>query len=176
MIDSHDCILLFGGASSERRVSVASAQNLAQAIGVPRCWFWSPEGAIIEVAPASLRKHARPFEVDFKPEPIRCWSTLEQALDEPGVALSPFVLALHGVGAEDGVLQEELESRGIAFTGSGSASSRLAFDKVRAKACVSRAGLRVAKATVFGPGAEEVSKNRLGDLLKDWGALVIQTR
>ena len=41
---------------------------------------------------------------------------------------------IHGTFGEDGQLQRVLESRGIAYTGAGSASSELAFDKARSKA------------------------------------------
>lgn len=40
---------------------------------------------------------------------------------------------IHGTYGEDGDLQAELESRGIAYTGAREASSRLAFDKVKSK-------------------------------------------
>ena len=40
---------------------------------------------------------------------------------------------VHGTFGEDGNLQRELEKRGIPYTGAGSASSALAFDKARSK-------------------------------------------
>jgi len=40
---------------------------------------------------------------------------------------------VHGTFGEDGALQQELENRGIPYTGAGVASSRLAFDKALAK-------------------------------------------
>jgi D-alanine-D-alanine ligase len=52
------------------------------------------------------------------------------------------VLGLHGGRAEDGELQAMCEMRGIPFTGSGSASSHLAFDKVAAKRFVAIAGVK----------------------------------
>ena len=51
------------------------------------------------------------------------------------------MLALHGGRAENGELQAMCEMRGIPFTGSGSASSRLAFDKVAAKRFAAVAGV-----------------------------------
>jgi D-alanine-D-alanine ligase len=45
--------------------------------------------------------------------------------------------------AENGELQAMCEMRGVAFTGSGSASSHLAFDKVAAKRFAAIAGLKV---------------------------------
>ncbi|NOY00252.1 MAG: D-alanine--D-alanine ligase [Verrucomicrobia bacterium] len=40
---------------------------------------------------------------------------------------------IHGTYGEDGALQAEMESRGIAYTGAREVSSRLAFDKVESK-------------------------------------------
>jgi D-alanine-D-alanine ligase len=52
------------------------------------------------------------------------------------------VLGLHGGRAENGELQAMCEIRGIAFTGSGSASSHLAFDKAAAKRFAAIAGVK----------------------------------
>ena len=41
---------------------------------------------------------------------------------------------IHGTFGEDGTLQKLLEAQGVAYTGAGSASSALAFDKARSKA------------------------------------------
>ena len=48
---------------------------------------------------------------------------------------------IHGTFGEDGVLQGILENRGLAYTGAGSASSALAFDKARSKAAFVAAGV-----------------------------------
>ena len=52
------------------------------------------------------------------------------------------MLGLHGGTAENGELQAMCEMRGIAFTGSGSASSHLAFDKIAAKRFAAIAGVK----------------------------------
>jgi D-alanine-D-alanine ligase len=49
---------------------------------------------------------------------------------EGGVAVFNVI---HGTFGEDGQIQRILESRGIPYTGAGSASSELAFDKARSK-------------------------------------------
>jgi D-alanine-D-alanine ligase len=126
-------IVLFGGPSDERHVSVASAQNVVRALGTPLCWFWTPEGAVHDVAVDDLLAHQRPFELDFHPKRPAIWPNLEQALDTLPVEDPVFVLALHGTVGEDGTVQKMMEEREVPFTGSGSAASAAAFDKERAK-------------------------------------------
>lgn len=53
-------------------------------------------------------------------------------------------LALHGTFGEDGTVQAELMHRGIPFTGSGVAASRLAMDKAASKSCWIEQGLPTA--------------------------------
>jgi D-alanine-D-alanine ligase len=48
---------------------------------------------------------------------------------------------IHGTFGEDGQLQEILEARGVPYTGAGSASSRVAFDKILTKERLSKAGV-----------------------------------
>ena len=50
-------------------------------------------------------------------------------------------IALHGEFGEDGTVQRELDRRGIAYTGSGEAASRLAMNKVEAKKRFQSAGI-----------------------------------
>src|SRR5262249_18858674 len=141
-------IVLFGGDSDERHVSVASAQNIARALeSPPLCWFWTPEGDVHDVALAELLAHQRPFEIDFHPSRPAIWPTLEQALDTLPVEDPLFVLALHGGAGEDGTVQRMMEQRGITFTGSGSEASAAAFDKRRAKEMV-RGRLNIAESRV----------------------------
>lgn len=129
-------IVLFGGPSNERHVSVASAQNIARTLGSVLAWFWTPEGAVHDVALNDLLAHERPFELDFVPSRPASWPTLDQALDTLPVDDPVFLLALHGGPGEDGTVQRMLEERGIAYTGSDSAASAIAFDKGRGKEAV----------------------------------------
>jgi D-alanine-D-alanine ligase len=132
--------ILFGGTNKERLVSVASAQALHQALPEADLWFWDVADTVHDVASKKLLNHARPFEDEFKPgdRGVR----LEQALDRAKAEARLLVLGLHGGRAEDGELQAMCEMRGIPFTGSGSASSHLAFDKVAAKRFAAIAGVK----------------------------------
>ena len=86
-------------------------------------------------------KHSRPFEEPFKAGTPSLGS-IEAALDKAKAENRILVLGLHGGMAENGELQAMCEVRGVPFTGSGSASSHLAFDKVAAKRFAAIAGVK----------------------------------
>jgi D-alanine-D-alanine ligase len=132
--------ILFGGTNKERLVSVASGQALHQALPEADLWFWDVADTVHDVQSKELLSHARPFEDEFKPD--HRGVGLEQALDRAKAEDRLLVLGLHGGRAEDGELQAMCEMRGIPFTGSGSASSHLAFDKVAAKRFAAIAGVK----------------------------------
>ena len=131
--------IFFGGTNTERLVSVASAQALNQALPEAELWFWDVADTVHDVRSEALLNHARPFEDEFKPG--NRGVALEQALDRAHVEDRLLVIGLHGGRAENGELQAMCEMRGIPFTGSGSASSHLAFDKVAAKRFAAIAGV-----------------------------------
>ena len=168
---THTAIVLFGGPSDERHVSVASGQNIVRALGRPLAWFWAPNGAVHDVALDDLLAHQRPFEVDFVPFRPAIFPDLEQALDTLPVERPVFVLALHGTGGEDGTLQAMLEQRGIPFTGSGSAASATAFDKGKAKEVV-RGKVPVAESRVAQSSAD--LEEAVRDLLSSHERLVLK--
>src|ERR1700722_17552662 len=124
--------ILFGGTNKERLVSVATAQALCSALPDADLWFWDADDTVHKTRSEVLLKHARPFEVPFTPGTASI-GRIEPALDQAKAEDRLLVLGLHGGIAENGELQAMCEMRGVAFTGSGSASSQLAFDKVAAK-------------------------------------------
>ena len=132
--------ILFGGTNKERLVSVASAQALHRALPEADLWFWDVADTVHEVRSECLLGHTRPFEDEFKPGSRGI--AFEAALDKAKAEGRLLVLGLHGGRAENGELQAMCEMRGIPFTGSGSASSHLAFDKAAAKRFVAIAGVK----------------------------------
>jgi len=103
--------VMFGGASSERDVSLQSGRAVLNALlgrGVDAV-AWDP-------AERSLREFAA---AGFD----RVW------------------IALHGPGGEDGTLQGALQLLDVPFTGSGVLASALAMDKVRSKHLFRAAGI-----------------------------------
>ena len=131
--------ILFGGTNKERLVSVASAQALHRALPEADLWFWHVNDTVHEVRSETLLNHKRPFEDEF--EPGSRGVAFERALDQARTENRVLVLGLHGGKAENGELQTMCEMRGIPFTGSGSASSHLAFDKMAAKRFAAIAGV-----------------------------------
>jgi D-alanine-D-alanine ligase len=132
--------ILFGGTNKERLVSVASAQALHSALPEADLWFWDVGDSVHQTRSEELLGHSRPFEDPFKPVApgIR---GIEAALDKAKAEDRLLVLGMHGGMAENGELQAMCELRAIPFTGSGSASSHLAFDKVAAKRFAAIAGV-----------------------------------
>src|SRR6187402_3629741 len=153
--------ILFGGTNKERLVSVASAQALYRALPEADLWFWDVADTVHEVTSQQLLAHTRPFEDEFKPG--NRGLPLEAALDKAKAEDRLLVLGLHGGRAENGELQVMCELRGIPFTGSASASSYLAFDKVTAKRFVSLAG-------VTAPGG--VALQEIEAALAEYGRLI----
>jgi D-alanine-D-alanine ligase len=149
-------IVLFGGRSDERHVSVASAQNVVRTLDAPLAWFWAPNGAVYDVNGDELLAHPNPFTNDFEPSRPAIWPDLEMALDTLPVDDPVFLLALHGGEGEDGTVQRLMERRGIPFTGSGSAASAAAFDKGRTLEIV-KSQLRIAESRVAG-GSQDIER------------------
>ena len=103
--------VLKGGRSLERGVSLRS-------------------GARVEDALERLGHEVLP--IDVGPDLVK-----RLAVERPDVAF----VAMHGVGGEDGTVQELLEILGIPFTGPGAAACARCMDKVQAKDAIEEAGL-----------------------------------
>ena len=127
--------VLRGGIGQERQVSLQSGRCVADALGI---------GGVEVIAS------------DITPDDMT-------VLDRSDIDV--FFIALHGEFGEDGRLQQILEDRGLAYTGCGSQSSRLAFEKVASKERFAAAGVRVAPTVSFGAGADnQVIQKQLCEL------------
>lgn len=151
--------ILFGGTNRERLVSVASAQAITAALPQADLWFWTPGGGVRAAERAALIAHQRPFEVDFSAGEGEDLGPIEAALDRAVADRRVLVLALHGGAAENGELAALAEARGAAFTGSGAAASRLAFDKAAAKRAAAAAGVAVAGEVALDAAAEGLARH-----------------
>ncbi len=128
-------LVLMGGDSSERQVSLSSGKRVAEGL----------QAAGYEVVA---------LDVVFNPDTAR-----QRGLDATpsrAVGLADFVrrlhehqpdvvfIILHGAPGEDGRVQAVLDLMGIPYTGSGVLASALALDKVMTKRVVRSAGVPVA--------------------------------
>jgi D-alanine-D-alanine ligase len=107
-------LVLAGGLSAERDVSLRSGRRVAEALRGVRPEWEVQEHDVDAALLDRLRTH--------RPDCI--------------------VPLLHGAAGEDGALRDVLEALGIPFVGSGAAASRLAFDKPIAKELALQAGVR----------------------------------
>lgn len=106
-------VVLAGGESSEREVSLASGEQVYQAL-------------------RNQGHRAHLLDLDKN-----VWEKLKDL--KPGLVF----IALHGSPGEDGKIQALLEVLGIPYTGSGVLASALAMNKLYSKRLFSQAGLPV---------------------------------
>jgi D-alanine-D-alanine ligase len=166
-------ILLFGGESQERLVSVATAQNLSRFVPNALCWFWAPDEAVYQVDYAFLQSHKDPFKSAFEVATPALFDTLQTALDCPDYRDHIFLLGLHGGRGEDGTVQKWFEDRDLMFTGSPSEACAKAFDKVWAKRIVAQHGVKMAPTLVI-RSTDESSKRALETLYISHGKIVVK--
>nr|WP_180203362.1 D-alanine--D-alanine ligase [Pseudomonas sp. SbOxS1]NYU03034.1 D-alanine--D-alanine ligase [Pseudomonas sp. SbOxS1] len=135
--------IVFGGAGSERMVSVASAQHMSTYLPEAELWHWLPDRRVQWVDRARLLTHPNPFINPLEPDEHRqpLAVDIDDALEQARQRHLTLVLALHGVDGEDGTLALLCEEAGVAFTGSGSRASRLAFNKLATKTAVQACGV-----------------------------------
>lgn len=112
-------VVLKGGPSAEREVSLRSGAAVANALR-------SLGHAVTEIDPVPGRLHTQ----------------------IPAGTEVVFV-ALHGTYGEDGVVQAELEALQLPYTGCGVEASRLSFDKVITKQQCAKHGVPTARSHVF---------------------------
>lgn len=168
------CIIVFGGQSSEHRVSVASAQNLARIMPEGTFWFWAMDGSVHAISQRALLAFERPFENDLLPTSPELFPDLDAALDVQANKGTPFFLALHGGEGENGGVQAKLEARGIPFTGSSAKASALAFDKEAAKKVVAAAGVSVAPSVACDAGDRVAIQAAAESFLRGAGGAVLK--
>ncbi len=154
-------ILLFGGTSSERKVSVASAQNVVAHWPESTPLFWAPTGGLYFVEPWVLQLHQRPFEVELPVSGAPAFNDLETAMRDSRLAARGVLLALHGGDGENGQVQSVCAKAHVAFTGSDAAASALSFDKSKSKASVAGQGIAVPQGMRLEPQSREATHGRL---------------
>jgi D-alanine-D-alanine ligase len=128
-------VVLYGGMSSERDVSLISGQHCYEAL--KRLGY--EQVALMDVGPDIAQR---------------------LAAEKPEVAY----IALHGQYGEDGCIQGLLELMGIPYTGCGVTASAVTMNKALTKSVLKDAGLPVAESVLFqtgigvGSGGREIDK------------------
>jgi D-alanine-D-alanine ligase len=112
-------LVLAGGPSSEREISLKSGRAVAQAL--------TDAGHCVSL---------------FDPR-------LEQLTSIESLRFDVAFIALHGRYGEDGGVQQQLEAMGLPYTGSGSAASAMAFSKSEAKTRFVECGVSTPAAVAF---------------------------
>ncbi len=133
-------ILLFGGKSDERFVSVASAQNLATQYSFDELWYIFETNQICKVDLNTLKSHQNPFKSKFLPQNPHFTDSIQNAI--PYLKDKTVFIGLHGTEGEDGTIQKLFETEKIAFTGSGSKSSQICFQKHLAKEILQKVNIK----------------------------------
>lgn len=168
-------ILLFGGNSEERLVSVASAQNLIKHFAFDELWFWSPLGAVYRETQATLQNFKNPFSTEYQPQGQQLSSQMMGSLELADLARGKvFFLALHGGSAENGELQTYLETHGLSFTGSRSLASQISFDKYLSKEKLKALGGRVAQGISLNWSQKELAVEQLKSFWSQHSAIVLK--
>ncbi len=169
---------MFGGNSDERFVSVASAQNLARTMAdnsktpFTELWFVAPNTSVTLVTLEELSRHENPFKTAFEPAQRPAARTIEEAIANLKSDVTVFI-GFHGTFGEDGKVQAMLEKNKIPFTGSGSKSSHLCFEKTLAKKVVVEKGIKIAPELVLMAGNENFEAP-LTAFFKEHGKIVVK--
>lgn len=125
-------VLLAGGRSSEREVSLASGEAVAKGLHA--------NGH--DVVRVEIGRDARWFQVvHFGPEEVPVGEPITFSPGEGLLGADVVFPVLHGPFGEDGVIQGTLESLDVPYVGSGVAASAVCLDKLLFKEVAGRAGI-----------------------------------
>lgn len=125
-------VLLAGGRSSEREVSLASGEAVAKGL----------HGQGHDVVRVEIGRDGRWFQVvRFGPEEMPTGEPIAITPGEGLLGADVVFPVLHGPFGEDGVIQGTLDSLEIPYVGSGVAASAICLDKLLFKEVAGRAGI-----------------------------------
>ena len=140
-MSKQDLILLYGGRSAEREVSVLSAESVMRAIDYQafsvQTYFITQSGDFIqtqafEEKPADDEKLMTNETVDWSKK------VAPSAIYKEGAVVFP---VLHGPMGEDGSIQGFLEVLKMPYVGCGILASSVAMDKITTKRVLESAGI-----------------------------------
>jgi D-alanine-D-alanine ligase len=155
--------VLFGGASAERDVSIASAAQVVRALRNSGHDVLAVETSRGLLAPAQERELLSQGIDRAPPRDLAMVSGGLPAVVGSGrlKEVDLVFLALHGGAGEDGTIQAALDLAGVRYTGSGMLGSALAMDKDIAKRLFLAAGVPTPK-WLMAPADPAAVVNQLG--------------
>lgn len=150
-------VVLFGGNSMERDVSVASAAQVVAALRERGHDVLAIDAQRGRLGPADERALLSGRVAPLPPDRVSVGRPLVpvERWDVAGVDL--VFLALHGGHGEDGTIQSVLDLAGIPYTGSGRLGSAVAWDKDVAKHLLRAAGVPTPDWLMAPVGADRVA-------------------
>jgi len=155
-------IVLMGGESAEREVSLVTGAGVARALA-------ESGHEVIALDPRDGRRLSleggAPAAIGEAP-PVRGTTDAGGALALAGAVglrdADVVFIALHGGTGEDGTLQALLDLARVPYTGSGMLASALAMDKARAKVMLEACGVPVAPGRLLSSRTEDPDVGALG--------------
>lgn len=134
-------ILIYGGRSAERDVSVLSAESIMRAVNydrfVVKTYFISQSGQFYKTQEFTRRPGAEE-KLMTNTSLVASQQVVPSAIYEEGAVVFP---VLHGPMGEDGSIQGFLEVLGLPYVGTNILSSSLAMDKITTKRVLESAGI-----------------------------------
>ncbi len=148
MPDTMNVLLLAGGDSAERDVSLASARSILAALERLGHRVQIVDPLEPDLPQDAARERVEKAGVQTKPPAAdrrqgrEAFMRLLERRDKKGTDI--IFNALHGGAGEDGTIQAMLEYLGVPFTGSGSTACALAMDKYVSRRLATAAGVPMA--------------------------------
>ena len=166
-------IVLAGGNSTEREVSISSGQGVCQALRER-----NHKAILVDAYFGKESMDGELFSEKYDTEQAAAWmrsqsSSLEEVMKTRKEFFGPHVLeicqkadivflALHGANGEDGKVQSVLDLMGVKYTGCGPLSSGMAMDKGITKMVFEAKGIPT-------PKGMTLEKNDYSSYLSDYG-------
>ncbi|MEE1444123.1 MAG: D-alanine--D-alanine ligase [Blautia sp.] len=166
-------VVLAGGNSTEREVSISSGQGVCQALRER-----NHKAILVDAYFGKESMDGELFSEKYDTEQAAAWmrsqsSSLEEVMKTRKEFFGPHVLeicqkadivflALHGANGEDGKVQSVLDLMGVKYTGCGPLSSGMAMDKGITKMVFEAKGIPT-------PKGMTLEKNDCSSYLSDYG-------
>lgn len=166
-------VVLAGGNSTEREVSISSGQGVCQALRER-----NHKAILVDAYFGKESMDEELFSEKYDTEQVAAWmrsqsSSLEKVMKTRKEFFGPNVLeicqkadivflALHGANGEDGKVQSVLDLMGVKYTGCGPLSSGMAMDKGITKMVFEAKGIPT-------PKGMTLEKNDCSSYLSDYG-------